>query len=353
MNSPQSSEPVPSRIRLTSRPLAGLGGCPQRFDNRSSISSSGCSVKRKLVESSTTEMKSRRAQAVHTKPVPRRRAAMHTAPPTESNIDLTLDPPGQVGAENSARWLTFRSGYVNIYLPPLNGASSSEASRDPRPSINQTPGQVVGQPEDMPVVRSGDTNPHPVQPNILVNDTLPAHSMEDHRIGGFLSDQLRQHDVLEAGRSGYHRDCSVILQDGAEVLPSPPDRSSLVRGFTLARGNLPLSLGPRDRPRRILHDDDFTCVVTAHGIIDQIVTTSALKLDHNIRSASLPFEESVDDACMQSHQGEPIIILGHAREQNQIAFLYLGHGQVNMQSSSSAALSDSSFSGFPTYHTAP
>lgn len=70
--------------------------------------------------------------------------------------------------------------------------------------------------------------------------------------------------------------------------------------------------------------------LSAHGIIDQVGTTSALKLDHNIRSTSLPFEESIDDACILSHQGEPVILLGHAREQNQIAFLYLGHGQVNM-----------------------
>lgn len=333
LNSPQTSEPGPSRIKLTPRALTGLGSCPQRLDNQSSMPSSSYSVKRKLVESSTTRMKSCPVQAVHTDPVPRRRAAMHIAPPTESVIDLTLDPPGPVAKENSARWLTFRSRYVDIYLPPLNSGSknlSSETSTDPRPSIDQMSGQVVGQPEDMPVGRSNDTNSHPAQSSILANGTLFVRSMEDHRIGGSLSNRHRRYDASEADLSCYSRDSSVVLEDEAEVLPSPPDHSSLVRGFTLTCGNLPLSLGPHDRPRRMLHVDDFTCVVTAHGIIDQVDTTSALKLDRNIRSPFLPFEELVDDTCILSHHGEPVIVLGHAREQNQVAFLYLGHGQVSM-----------------------
>lgn len=255
---------------------------------------------------------------------------MHTASPAESVIDLTLDSPSPAAEDNSARWSTFRSGYMDISLPPLVGGSaisSPETGTNPRPSIDQTPALVVGQCKDMPVAWRSNTNPHSVQSNIRAEDPVTIRSVEDQRIGGSLSDQ---HHILEAVRLNRSRDYPVALEDEAEVLPSPPDYSPLVRGFTSACGNLPLSLGPHDRPRRILHDHDFTYVVTAHGIIDQIDATSMLKLDRNIRSPALPFEESVDDACILSHQGQPVIILGHAREQNQITFLSLGHGQVNM-----------------------
>ncbi|KAF8559008.1 hypothetical protein OG21DRAFT_1403807 [Imleria badia] len=153
------------------------------------------------------------------------------------------------------------------------------------------------------------------------------HSVKAHRVGGALADQHRQHDALEAAPSNYPR--SIAPEDEAVAPSSPSDYSPLIRGFTSACGILPLSLGPHDRPRRILHDRDFTYVVTAHGVIDQLGTTSVLELDRNIRSPSLPFEEFVDDACILSHQGNPVVILGHAREQNQIACLVLGHGQVS------------------------
>jgi hypothetical protein len=154
--------------------------------------------------------------------------------------------------------------------------------------------------------------------------------MEDPRTGVSPSDRLRQHDIRVPARFRYPRGYSVVLEDEAEVLPSPPDYNPLVPSFTSAYGNLPLSLGPHDRPRRILHEHDFTYVVTAHGIIDQVGATSMLKFDRNIRSPSLPSEEFIDDACILSHQGEAVIILGHAREQNQITFLNLEHGQVNI-----------------------
>ncbi|KAH0839660.1 hypothetical protein J3R83DRAFT_580 [Lanmaoa asiatica] len=273
-----------------------------------STPSSGCSIEEKLVESSTTRTKSRPVQAIHTNLVPRHRAAMHIASPTERFIDLTLDPPGSGAEGNHTRWLTFRSGHVDIYLPPLSGSriSPSEASTDPRPGIDQTLAQVVGQREDMPVVCGRDTNLHSAKPNIRVSDTLP-----------------------QQARLGHSRDYLVVLEHEAEILPSSPDHGPLVRGSTFACGNLPLSLGPYDKPRRVLHDDDFAYVVTAHGIIDQVGTMSVLKFDRNIRSPSLPSEEFVDDACILSHQGEPIIALGQAREQTQIAFLNLGHGQVS------------------------
>ncbi|KAF8138185.1 hypothetical protein EV363DRAFT_1313358 [Boletus edulis] len=150
--------------------------------------------------------------------------------------------------------------------------------------------------------------------------------MRYHRAGGSLSDQIRQHRALEAARPSSTR--SAVQEDEAEMLPSPPDYNPLIRGSTSMCRNLTLSLGPYDKPRRILHGHNFTYVVTAHGTIDQ-VSTSALKFDRNLRSSSSPFQEFVDDACMPSHQGDPIIILGHAREQNQIAFLSLDHGQVS------------------------
>lgn len=327
MNSLQSSGPGPSRFGPIPRAPVGLGGYAQHLDNQSSIPSSGHSVERKPAESSTTEIKSRPVQTVHANPVPRHRAAVHTALPTESVIGSTLGPPSPVAEENSARWSTFRSGHVDISLLPL---SSGSRISSPEASINQTPAQVVGQRNDTPVVRSRDTNPHSVQPNIRANDAVPICSVEDHRIGRYPSDRLRQHDILVPARLRYPRGYSVVLEDEAEVLPSPPDYSPLVPGFTSACGNLPLSLGPHDRPRRILHGHDFTYIVTAHGVIDQVGATSMLRLDRNIRSPSLPSEEFVDDACILSHLGEPVIILGHAREQNQVTFLNLEHGQVNI-----------------------
>lgn len=351
MNSLQSSEPGPSRIRPIPRPLAGPGGYPRRLHNHSLTPSLGHSFERKFVGSSTTENRPRPVQIVHTSPLPRHRAAVHTASPTESIIDLTLDSPGPAAEDNSARWSTFRSGYVDISLPPLisgSRISSPETGTDPRPSIDQTPALVVGQCKDMPVAWRSNTNPRSVQPNIHADDPATIRSMEYQRIGGSLSDQ---HDVLEIVRLNRSRDFSVALEDEAGVHPSSPDYSPLVHGFTSACGNLPLSLGPYDRPRRILHEHDFTYVVTAHGIIDQIGATSMLKLDHNIRSPSLPFEESIDDACILSHQGRPVIIFGHAREQNQITLLSLGHGQVSI-AVQCIALSDNYFSGFPAYHTA-
>ena len=330
LNSLQSTEPGPSRIGPVPRALAGLGDYPQRLDSQSSILPSGHSAERKFVEPATTGIKSRPVQTVHTIPVPRHCTAARTAPPTESVIDSTLDPPGPVAEERPARWSTFRSGHVDISLPPLSSRiSSPEAGADPRPSINQTPAQVVGQRNDMPVVRSWDTNPHSVQLNTRANDMVPIRSMEGHRTDGSPSDRLRQHDIIVPARLRYPRSYSV-LEDVAEVLPSPPDYSPLVPGFTSACGNLPLSLGPHDRPRRILHDRDFTYVVTAHGIIDQVGATSMLKFDRNIRSPSLPSEEFIDDACILPRQGGAVIVLGHAREQNQVTFLNLEHGQVNI-----------------------
>ena len=234
----------------------------------------------------------------------------------ERVIDLTLDQPSPDAEVHPTRWSSFRSGYVDISLPAFSSGSrnsSPEPSTD-QPNINQTPGQVMGQRQNMPVVQSSDTSPHSAYPNIRATETF--------------ADQLRQHHILEVAPLSHPR--SIVLEGRAKVLSSPSDYSPLVHGFTSACGILPLSLGPHDKPRRILHDHNFAYVVTAHGIIDQVDTTGVLKLDHNIRSPFLPFEEFVDDACILSHQGDPVIVLGHAREQNQIAFLVPGHGQVNI-----------------------
>lgn len=344
LKSLKSSEAGPSHIGPPSRTFPRLGGCAQRPDSHSSIPSSGFSIERKSVESSTTETKSRRVQIVPTNPVPQRRAAVRYTPPAESVIDLTLDHPGPSAEEHTARWSTFRSGYVAIPLLPLCSnarTSSPEASTDQRPSTDQAPAQVVGQCKDALVVLTSNTNPH----------SVPVYSSEDYRVTGSLSEHHHQHDVLEAASSSYPR--AVILEGEAEMLPSPPDRSPLIHAFASACGNLPLPLGPHDKPRRILHAHDSIYIVTAHGIIDQVGTSSVLQLDHNIRSPSLPYEELVDDACILYQQGDPVIILGHAREQGQIALLSMGHGQVNTTSSSSLALSDDQLAGSPTNYTAP
>ncbi|KAG6378453.1 hypothetical protein JVT61DRAFT_12708 [Boletus reticuloceps] len=259
----QSSEPGPSRIRPASHTFVGLRGHPQR----------PYPVKREPVEPPMTEINLHPIQILHATPVPPQRAGVHTTLPAEDVIGLTLDHPGPVLEEHSARWSAFRSGYVDIFLPPVSNCSTISS---PEVSIDQR------------------LNPRSPHPNIHANDAVPVRSIRDHRAGGSLSDQFRQHRALEAARPSSTR--SAVQEDEAEVLPSPPDYNPLIRDSTSVCGNLTLSLGPYDKPRRILHGHNFTYVVTAHGTIDQ---------------------------------GDPIIILGHAREQNQIAFLSLDHGQVS------------------------
>lgn len=250
---------------------------------------------------------------------------------TENIIDLTLDPSSPLAGQTSVRWTSFRSGHVDIRLLPLSNdsrASPLELNTDPRPSLQQEPAHLARQHENMPFVRSNDTKSYLARPNMRTNETAPVRLVEDRRIDRSLFDQFHQHGALEAARSSYSGDYSAVPADEVEIFPSSPDCSPLVRGFTC--GKLPLSLGSYDKPRRVLHDDDSAYVVTAHGVIDQIRATGVLNLDRNIRSPPLPLEELVDDACILSHQGEPVIVLGHAREQNQITVLNLGHSQVNI-----------------------
>ena len=331
LNSPQSSDPGPSHVIPTSQALAGLGRCCQPL-RKSPVPSSGFFIETRPVQLSTTGVKSSSVQVAHINVVPRHRAAAHTPPSTESIIDLTLGHSTPVVEDNS-RWTTFRSGHIDIFLPPIASGSRTllpGASTDPRPTTNHTLAQVVGR-EDISVVGSSDdTVLRSAHPHIRSSNAIPVGSMENDRQRGPLSDNLPQHDALGAAPSGCPRDYSISLENEAQVLASPADHNTFVRGFTSACGNLQLSLGSRDKPRRLLHDHDSTYVVTAHGIIDQVSTMSVLKVDRNIRSPSLPFEEFIDDSCVLSHQGESIIILGHAREKNQISLLSLGDGQVSI-----------------------
>lgn len=258
---------------------------------------------------------------------------MHTTPPTESIIDLTLDPPSPPVADNSGRWSNFRSGYVDIYLSPSSNSSRTsplEPDTDPRPSAQQSLAQVVGRRGNMYFVHSNDSRPHLTQPNTCTNDTVPLRLAEDRRIDGSLS------DALEGTCPSHSSDYSATPEDAADMFPSSPDCSPLVRGFTVTCGRLSLPRGSHDKPRHVLRDDDSAYVVTAHGVIDQVRTAGVLKLDRNIRSPPLASEEFVDDACILSHHGEPVIILGHAREQHQITVLNLRHSQVNISQSSSS-----------------
>ena len=271
--------------------------------------------------------------SVHTNRVPQHRPAMHTAVPSESIADLTRDPQSWIAGEGPVRWSGFRSGYVDIHLSPLSNDSRASLlgpNTDVRTSVHPKESQeVIGQRENMPVSPSSDTLPHLAQSNNRINDTIPVRSTEDSQIGGHLSVQFRQRYAIEAVPSSFFKDSLAVLGGEVETVSSSPVHSTLVRGFTFA-GIIPLSLGSHDRPRRLLCDGDSTYVVTAHGVIDKVSATDVLKLDRNIRSPPLPFDEFVHDACILPHLGEPVIILGHAREQNQISLLNLSHSQVNV-----------------------
>ncbi|KAF8845686.1 hypothetical protein BDN67DRAFT_986812 [Paxillus ammoniavirescens] len=111
----------------------------------------------------------------------------------------------------------------------------------------------------------------------------------------------------------------MVLEDEPEVFLAPPG----------PRGTLRLPLGSRDRPRRVLHDRSFAHVVTAHGVIDQVSGTGALKLRRNIWSPVLPFEEFVEDACILPLQGVSAIVLAHMREENQLTLLASTSDQIS------------------------
>jgi len=252
-------------------------------------------------------------QSENTNPLPVLQVSACAASPTKNVIDLVSRSSVEEGY--STRWSTFRSGRMNICLPSLSRSSrvsSSEMETGSLPYIDQPPAQDNVQPEGIPVDCCSDSNP-----NIRTSDSAPVRTTKDHRT----SEPFSGH-VLDVVRSSCYPGHSALPEGETEALSSPfPDH-------TLACDIVTLSLGSFDRPRRLLNSDGFTYVVTAHGIIDQLGTNSVLKWDRNILSPSSPFEELVDDACILLHQGEPVVVLGHAREQNQISLLDLGRGRV-------------------------
>ncbi|KAG9317206.1 hypothetical protein JVU11DRAFT_1399 [Chiua virens] len=324
----QSSEPGPSRIRSIPRAPAGSGGYFHRPNVQSLIPSLG--YENKHPQSSKIEVKPHQVQITHTSPVPRRRTAVHTVPLTESIHNSTPSTATPVVQDRSGRWMSFRSGHADIYFPPSNDnprSLSPEAGTDPRPRINETPAQILDRRREVSRVHFSHAKTT-AQPSAHANDMVLARG--GCEMVGSSSRRHIRHNVLEAGSSDEAPDCSAALEDEIELLPSLPDCRSLVAGFSNTSRELFLPLGSHDKPRRVLHDDIFTYVVTAHGVVDRINGTSVLKWDRNIRSPSSPFEEFVDDACILSHQEEPVIIFGHAREQDQISLLTSGRGQVNI-----------------------
>ena len=174
--------------------------------------------------------------------------------------------------------------------------------------------------------------------------------MEDFRTMDTAPDQLPRLDVLDAAPSSYSNDNSMVLEDDTRLFS---DCNSSTRGLFFTCDKLPLSLGSYDKPRRVLRSQDSAYVVTAHGVIDQVCAAGGLRLDRHIRIPQLPLEEAIDDACILSHHGDSIIILGHARERNQLTVLNLARSHVSISVWQFLHVFDDRFLGSPTHRTSP
>ncbi|KIK81868.1 hypothetical protein PAXRUDRAFT_832556 [Paxillus rubicundulus Ve08.2h10] len=238
--------------------------------------------------------------------------APSVAPANEEIIDLTLGPSSPVSKERPARWMTFRSGILNVTFPPCNSGPSRS------PPSERVPPQNEGH-ASSGVDHGSDQLCGPLNPMVQTGD----EPGEDSDLDVLLSDSVHRH----GDPTTTHADCSpdqpIVHEDEPEVFLAP-------LGPTLTCGTLRLPLGSRDRPRRVLHDRSFVHVVTAHGVIDQVSETGgALELRRDILSPVLPFEEFVEDACVLPLQDVSAIVLAHAREENQLTLLASTSGQIS------------------------
>ncbi|KAF9221857.1 hypothetical protein BS17DRAFT_784080 [Gyrodon lividus] len=293
----------------------------------------GKSLEKFSTEKPVIALKLSPTQRVHTLPIIGQWITPRVASTKEDVIDLTLDSSILGVEECSGRWTTFRSGTLNVLLPPSSNASSrypslERLSTGSRPRVHEAPLRVEKYGEGIASSESGRGSD---QPSIPPNHRFPAGngSGEDSDLDVPLSDLIYRHDDSSTTRAGHSRGQPIVLDDEPEVLLSPTDEDSWVLGTSLVCGNSRLPLGCRDKPRRVLHDPSATYIVTAHGIVDQVSGAGALKLRRSIRSPVLPFEEFVEDACILPFQGESAVVLAHTREENQLTLLVPKHGHAS------------------------
>jgi WD40 repeat protein len=125
------------------------------------------------------------------------------------------------------------------------------------------------------------------------------------------------------------------VQVSSEMLVNSPNEiSSSVPALMLSPGPGPsrLPLDTHDKPRRVLsaHWNSSLITVSMHGFIESLGMPN-LVFQHNIRRPTAPTQESVDDACILHAGDTSVVVLAHAREEEQISYLTFQTSRVSVR----------------------